>query len=129
MNKWEALAIGAVVALLAIFAHEETQADLARIAAGQCKTAIEGRWEWRACPPIVPPAHQVAAVETVDVSSALIADRTVDASRIAVDTFHQQKVVILKGSVPVDAQRATASQIAAAEAPGYTILNLLTVKD
>jgi len=40
-----------------------------------------------------------AAVETIDVKSALMADRTVDASRINVDTFQETKTVRLKGSV------------------------------
>ena len=31
--------------------------------------------------------------------SALMADRTVDASHINVDTFHETKTVVLKGSV------------------------------
>ena len=68
-----------------------------------------------------------AAVETIDVKSALMADRTVDASHIYVDTFHETKTVVLKGSVKTAAQRAEAARIAAAEAPTYRIDNQLTI--
>lgn len=68
-----------------------------------------------------------AAMETVDVKSALMADRTVDASHINVDTFHETKSVVLKGSVKTATQRDEAARIAAAEAPGYRIDNQLTI--
>lgn len=68
-----------------------------------------------------------AAVETIDVKSALMADRTVDASHINVDTFHETKTVLLKGSVKTATQRDEAARIAAAEAPNYRIDNQLTV--
>ncbi len=67
------------------------------------------------------------AIETIDVKSALMADRTVDASHINVDTFHETKTVVLKGSVKTAAQRAEAARIAAAEAPSYRIDNQLTI--
>lgn len=68
-----------------------------------------------------------AAVETIDVKSALMADRTVDAGRINVDTFPETKTVLLKGSVKSATQRDEAARIAAAEAPGYRIDNQLMV--
>ena len=68
-----------------------------------------------------------AAVETIDVKSALMADRTVDASHINVDTFHETKTVVLRGSVKSATQRDEAARIAAAEAPSYRIDNQLTV--
>lgn len=68
-----------------------------------------------------------AAIETIDVKAALMADRTVDASHINVDTFHETKTVVLKGSVKTAAQRAEAARIAAAEAPSYRIDNQLTI--
>jgi osmotically-inducible protein OsmY len=68
-----------------------------------------------------------AAVETIDVKSALMADRTVDASHINVDTFHETKTVVLKGSVKTATQRDEAARIAAAEATGYRIDNQLMV--
>ncbi len=67
------------------------------------------------------------AVETIDVKSALMADRTVDASHINVDTFNETKTVVLKGSVTTATQRDEAARIAAAEAPGYRIDNQLTI--
>jgi len=68
-----------------------------------------------------------AAIETMDVKSALMADRTVDASNINVDTFHETKTVVLKGSVKTATQRDEAARIAAAEATGYRVDNQLTV--
>jgi osmotically-inducible protein OsmY len=68
-----------------------------------------------------------AAIETIDVKSALMADRTVDASHINVDTLHETKTVVLKGSVKSATQRDEAARIAAAEAPGYRVDNQLTV--
>jgi osmotically-inducible protein OsmY len=68
-----------------------------------------------------------AAMETIDVKSALMADRTVDASHIDVDTFHETKTVVLRGSVKTATQRDEAARIAAAEAPGYRIDNQLRV--
>lgn len=67
------------------------------------------------------------AVETIDVKSALMADRTVDAGHINVDTFHDTKTVVLKGSVKTATQRDEAARIAASEAPGYRIDNQLTI--
>ncbi len=69
-----------------------------------------------------------AATETLDVKSKLMADSTVDASDINVDTFHETKTVVLKGSVPTAAQKEEAGRIAAREATGYKIDNQLTVK-
>jgi hyperosmotically inducible protein len=69
----------------------------------------------------------VAATETVDVKSALIADARVDASNINVDTVASSKTVVLKGSVPSEQQRRTAEEIARAHAKGYTITNQLTI--
>lgn len=69
-----------------------------------------------------------AATETIDVKTALMSDTTVDASDINVDTFHETKTVVLKGSVETAAQKTEAGKIAAREAEGYKIDNQLTVK-
>ena len=69
-----------------------------------------------------------AAGETIDVKTALMADDTVDADEINVDTFHETKTVVLKGSVPTAAMKAAAGKIAAREAEGYKIDNQLTVR-
>jgi osmotically-inducible protein OsmY len=58
----------------------------------------------------------------------LMADDTVDASDINVDTFHETKTVVLKGSVSTAAQKTAAGRIAAREAEGYKVENQLVVK-
>lgn len=66
-------------------------------------------------------------LETLDVKSAIIADKTVDSGAIDVDTFQDKKVVVLRGSVPTAAQKAKAEQIARDNAKGYTVENRLAV--
>ena len=60
-------------------------------------------------------------LETIDVKSALIADKSVDSGAIDVDTYQDKKLVVLRGSVPTEAQKARAEQIARETATGYTI--------
>jgi osmotically-inducible protein OsmY len=69
-----------------------------------------------------------AAKETIDVKTALMSDASVDASDINVDTYHETKTVLLKGSVPSAAQKAEAGRIAEREAAGYKVDNQLVVK-
>ena len=69
-----------------------------------------------------------AAIETVDVKAALMADKRVDASGINVDTDHKTKTVTLKGHVPSTDQRMTAEEIAREKAKGYSINNELVVQ-
>ena len=69
-----------------------------------------------------------AAGETIDVKTALMTDNTVDADEINVDTLHETKTVVLKGSVPSEAMKTAAGRIAAREAEGYKIDNQLTVR-
>jgi predicted small secreted protein len=66
-------------------------------------------------------------LETVDVKTAIIADKTIDSGAIDVDTFQDKKVVVLRGSVPTEAQKARAEQIAKENAKGYTVDNRLAV--
>jgi osmotically-inducible protein OsmY len=66
-------------------------------------------------------------LETLDVKTAIIADKTIDAGAIDVDTFQDKKVVVLRGSVPTEAQKTKAEQIARDHAKGYTIENRLAV--
>lgn len=68
-----------------------------------------------------------AAMETVDVKSALIADGRVDATNINVDTVASTKTVVLKGSVTSAEQKSMAESIARDKAKGYTITNQLTI--
>jgi osmotically-inducible protein OsmY len=67
------------------------------------------------------------AAETVDVKTAIIADKTIDSGAIDVDTYQDKKVVVLRGSVPTEAQKQRAEQIARENATGYTIENRLVV--
>ena len=67
------------------------------------------------------------AAETVDVKSAIIADKAIDSGAIDVDTYQDKKLVILRGSVPSEAQKARAEQIARKNATGYTVDNRLAV--
>lgn len=67
------------------------------------------------------------AVETLDVKTAIVADKTIDSGAIDVDTFQDKKVVVLRGSVPTEAQKAKAEQIARNNATGYTVENRLAV--
>ena len=66
-------------------------------------------------------------LETIDVKTAIIADKTIDSGAIDVDTFQDKKVVVLRGSVPTEAQKARAEQIARENAKGYTVENRLAV--
>ena len=66
--------------------------------------------------------------ETVDVKGAIMADPSVDASHLDVDTNHETKTVTLNGSVPSETERDMAEVIAKARADGYTVVNNLQVK-
>ncbi|MEO7996931.1 MAG: BON domain-containing protein [Gemmatimonadaceae bacterium] len=68
------------------------------------------------------------ALQTTEVKAALVADSRIDASNINVDTDEAKKLLTLKGTVPSEAQKATAREIAAVKATGYTIVNELTIK-
>jgi osmotically-inducible protein OsmY len=68
-----------------------------------------------------------AAVETLDVKTALTLDKRVDASNINVDSDHVTKTVTLKGHVPSQEQKTLAGQIATAKATGYQVKNELTI--
>jgi osmotically-inducible protein OsmY len=91
-------------------AEADEEADDARRTAGEAGSAID------------------AAGETMDVKTALMADDLVDASEINVDTHHETKTVVLKGSVPTAAQKTAAGRIAEREAEGYKVDNQLTVR-
>ena len=66
-------------------------------------------------------------IETIDVKTAIIADKTIDSGAIDVDTYQDKKVVVLRGSVPTEAQKQKAEQIARDNAKGYTVENRLVV--
>lgn len=66
-------------------------------------------------------------IETIDVKAAIIADDTIDSGAIDVDTYQDKKLVVLRGSVPTQAQKTRAEQIARDNAKGYKIDNQLAV--
>lgn len=68
-----------------------------------------------------------AAVETLDVKTALVADSRIDSGDINVDTSHETKTVTLKGRVPTEAQRTLAHEVAVKQATGYRVENQLTI--
>jgi len=68
-----------------------------------------------------------AAVQTMEVKSALMADKRVDASDINVDTDGATKTVTLKGHVPSASQKSIAERIARDKAEGYRVKNDLMV--
>ena len=105
----------------------EINKDKAAVATEEAKDKADATAEKAAAESKDAGAAVKAAVETIDVKSALMADRTVDASHINVDTFHETKTVVLRGSVKSATQRDEAARIAAAEAPSYRIDNQLTV--
>ena len=68
-----------------------------------------------------------AKKQTMDVKTALMADKSIDASHIDVDTNADTKTVTLKGTVRSAAQKSAAGKVAREHAEGYTIRNQLTV--
>jgi osmotically-inducible protein OsmY len=68
-----------------------------------------------------------AAKQTADVKAAFMADSTIDASSINVDTSADAKTITLTGTVPTAAIKAQAEAIAGAKAEGYRVVNNLTV--
>ena len=66
-------------------------------------------------------------IETVDVKTAIIADKEIDSGAIDVDTYQDKKLVVLRGSVPTEAQKQKAGRIAQDHAKSYRIDNQLAV--
>ena len=67
-------------------------------------------------------------IETVDVKAAIIADKTIDSGAIDVDTNQETKTVVLRGTVPTEAQKQKAEEIARKNATSYKIDNQLVVR-
>jgi osmotically-inducible protein OsmY len=77
-------------------------------------------------------AHEVvteidAKKQMVDIKAALMADTTIDASQISVETDADSRTVTLRGHVPSNSQRMAADRIARSKAEGYAIVNQLQV--
>ena len=68
-----------------------------------------------------------ATMQHLDVKAALLADKTVDASHIDIDTDKDAKILYLRGTVPTAAQKKAAERIARDKADGFTVRNELTV--
>jgi len=69
-----------------------------------------------------------AAQQTAQIKSALMADASINASTIDVDTEASTKTVTLKGRVRSATEKASAARIAADKAPGYRVANNLEVR-
>jgi osmotically-inducible protein OsmY len=69
-----------------------------------------------------------AAWETIDIKGALMAETSVDATRIDVDTDYRTKTVTLSGYAPTETERNMAEVIAKARAEGWTVVNNLQVR-
>ena len=70
-----------------------------------------------------------AVKENVDVKAALMADSSVDASRIDVDVSAWSRTVTLNGYVATAGERAKAEAIARAKASGYKVVNNIALHD
>ena len=69
-----------------------------------------------------------AAANNVAIKAALMADSSVDASRIDVDVNSWTKTVTLNGYVATDGERRRAEVIAAARADDYSVVNNIAVQ-
>lgn len=69
-----------------------------------------------------------AAFQTIDVKGALMAESSVDATRIDVDTDYKTKTVTLRGYVPTETERNMAEVIAKARAEGWSVVNDIQVR-
>lgn len=73
-------------------------------------------------------ARASALKEHVDVKAALMADSSVDASRINVDVSSWTGTVTLNGRVRTANERAKAEAIARGKSKGYKVVNNITVQ-
>lgn len=69
-----------------------------------------------------------AAMETVDVKAAMLADTRLKAIGINVETNKETQTMTLNGTVPSDSDRVLAVEIAKSKAPDYRVVNNLTIK-
>ena len=74
-------------------------------------------------------AERASAIkEEIDVKSALMADPSVDATRIDVDTDYRTRTVTLNGYVPTNTERDMAEVITKGHAEGYKVVNNIKVQ-
>jgi len=67
-------------------------------------------------------------IRGADIKATLMADPSIDATGIDVDSDGRTQTITLNGSVPTEAERDMAGIVAAAQAPGYRIENRLAVR-
>ena len=102
----------------------ETAADIASDAARAARTVGE-----IAADAGEEVAERASALkENVDVKAALMADPSVDASRLDVDVDYRTRTLSLNGYVPTRAERDRADTIAKQKAPGYKVVNNIKVQ-
>ena len=115
-------------------AEAETRDERAQAAAAAREVAKDAVQAGRAVGAIAADAGEQlaekagAAGDAVAVKTALMADPSVDASRIDVDVSTLNRTVTLNGYVPTDAERAKAEAIAKAKAGSYSVVNRITVQ-
>jgi hypothetical protein len=74
-------------------------------------------------------AERAAALtDNVSVKAALMADASVDASRIDVDVSARSRTITLNGYVPTAGERERAEALTRAKADGYKVVNNLAVQ-
>ena len=74
-------------------------------------------------------AERAGAIkEKIDVKTALMADPSVDATRISVNVDYKTRTVTLNGYVPTAGERERAEAVAKAKAQGYNVVNNIGVR-
>jgi osmotically-inducible protein OsmY len=115
-------------------AEVETRDERARAAAAARELANDAAQAGRAVGAMAADAGEElaekasAATQNIDVKAALMADTSVDASRIDVDVNSWTKTVTLNGYVSTDGERTRAEEIAKAKAEGYNVVNKIAVQ-
>jgi osmotically-inducible protein OsmY len=69
-----------------------------------------------------------ALKEQVDIKAALMADPSVDATRIDVGADYRTRTITLNGYVPTQSERERAEAVAKAKAQGYKVVNNISVQ-
>lgn len=111
----------------ALASAAEKAGDALERAADKAGPAVESAAE-KAKPTVDAAGRKLdAAKQTLDIKAALMADSSLDASRIDVDTDAEARAVHLKGTVPTAQQKAAAERIAKEKAAGYAVHNMLVV--
>lgn len=111
----EAKAIGAQT--------KEVAREVTTVAAQQAVNATEKVVEGAA----VAVQRVDATAQAVDVKTSLMADTTIDSTRIRVEADNQSRTIYLRGQVSTQDQKTAAERVATIKAAGYIIKNELVV--